>query len=72
MRTRGRLRRLAEEAQGETPDGGERGEDGPCGIQPSQLREGTMRAREKTLMGWPLEGGGPGWGGYGRQLKRVF
>ena len=24
MRTRGRLRRLAEEAQGETPDGGER------------------------------------------------
>ena len=53
------LRRLADEAQGETTDGGERREDVPRSIQPSQLGEGKMRAREKTLMGWPLEEGGP-------------
>lgn len=56
------LRRLADEAQGETTDGGERREDVPRSIQPSQLGEGKMRAREKTLMGWPLEEGGPGEG----------
>lgn len=60
---RGGLRRLAGEAQGDATDGGERREDVPHGIQPSQFGEGKMRAREKTLMGWPLEEGGPGQGG---------
>lgn len=60
---RGGLRRLAGKAQGETTDRRERHKDVPHGIQPSQLGEGKMRAREKTLMGWPLEEGGPGEGG---------